>query len=535
VLVFGAPLYVYARIAIPLVVHRSETLRSDALCYVRRALYLSQGDFYHSISGYWSPLISWCMAPLMWWGVDGAYAAWGVLCAWGALLVVAIGWLLYTCTSLNPVWKLGVMMVAALAACPPAAAALAPDLIMSACVIAYLAAVMRPTLMERWGSQFLVGVLGGVAYLAKAYALPFVVVHLPLTLAMRGWAEGKPTDCGPRALRAVGRRVLGAYGVAMVGLALTAGPWIGVLSWRYGGLTISTTASRAHAVVGPGGGHPLPAFFVAEDPYISAWENPEDLPYKFWSPLASREHFSHQMRVMRANAAEIGIAISDFAWGSAAWVGLGLGLLLALGLGERGERWKSWWLLATLGIYCGGFLPVFFTSRYIWSVGIELTLVLGMKGAMEGWPAKGSGLRAWVFRVVGWLLAMGILAGYWGRADQEIRELAGTQKTGVYRQVAGVITKQKLKGPIASTDGLKGSFVAMYAGEKIAGFPRETDVDALDRKLREAKVGILLIWGRSRFQTRGNVDLAMELVKRPTWKCVYARRSGSAQVYVPVE
>jgi len=140
-----------------------------------------------------------------------------------------------------------------------------------------------------------------------------------------------------------------------------------------------------------------------------------------------------------------------------------------------------------------------------------------------------------VFRAVGWLLVGGILAGYWGRANQEIRELAGTQRTGVYRQVAGVITKQKLKGPIASTDGLRGSFVAMYAGEKIAGFPRETDVDALDRKLREAKVGILLIWGRSRLQTRGNMDLAMELVKRPTWKCVYARRSGLAQVYVPVE
>src|SRR3954471_11186652 len=72
---FLLPLLVYVAIAAPMAVVNRERINPDAVAYIRRGIYLARGDFYHSVSGYWSPLISWCIAPLVAGGMDGLHAA----------------------------------------------------------------------------------------------------------------------------------------------------------------------------------------------------------------------------------------------------------------------------------------------------------------------------------------------------------------------------------------------------------------------------------------------------------------------------
>src|SRR4051812_44060233 len=81
--VLAAPLLMYSVLAGSVLPRQLDRMNPDAVAYVRRALYLSQGDFKSSVSGYWSPMISWSIAPLLKMGVDGLHAARFVLFGWG--------------------------------------------------------------------------------------------------------------------------------------------------------------------------------------------------------------------------------------------------------------------------------------------------------------------------------------------------------------------------------------------------------------------------------------------------------------------
>src|SRR5690606_30318294 len=95
----------------------------------------------------------------------------------------------------------------------------------------------------------LAGAWGGVAYLAKSYALPFTLVNLPLTVGlrwlMRRGAEPDPGAGGPRdALRTPLRTVA----IGLGALTVVALPWVGALSWRYERPTWTTVGPLARAV-----------------------------------------------------------------------------------------------------------------------------------------------------------------------------------------------------------------------------------------------------------------------------------------------
>src|SRR4051812_37349686 len=68
---FLIPLLLYAAIMVPGIHARVEQINADGVIYIRRADYIAGGNWSASLSGYWSPLISWCIVPLRRLGVDG--------------------------------------------------------------------------------------------------------------------------------------------------------------------------------------------------------------------------------------------------------------------------------------------------------------------------------------------------------------------------------------------------------------------------------------------------------------------------------
>src|SRR5438445_6806088 len=87
----------------------------------------------------------------------------------------------------------------------------------------------------------------------------------------------------------------------LVGVAVFTVPWILILSWRFGQLTISTAGAHAHTDVGPAEVQKrIPQFFGrVEDPYITRHEAKESIDYPRWSPFESRKYFVHQVRVAK--------------------------------------------------------------------------------------------------------------------------------------------------------------------------------------------------------------------------------------------
>lgn len=345
----------------------------DGICYLQLASFLAEGDVAGSISGYWSPLFVWMLSPLLALGVDRLLAARLVLLLWAGVNVVASDRLADR-LGLAPVPRAAVLVTIALAAAALATQVITPDIVVSGCLLAYAACALHPDLFARRRRAALAGAAAGVAYLAKSYALPFTLVHLPLTLALR-WLAGRRQAGG------VGRRdALATWAVAMVALVAVALPWVVALSWHYGRPTWATVGAVMHASVGPHVPpgtepyHDLDGLRAPPAPHRSVWETPDKvLPYPDWSPLRSWEQARHQARVIACNAADAVEFLQ--AWSLA---GLTVPILVvaplvaALAWRKRsGEAttpplalWGSW-VPATVALYLGGYLLVWVEERYL--------------------------------------------------------------------------------------------------------------------------------------------------------------------------
>ncbi len=79
-----AALLLYAALAAVGVLRNPDEINPDAVSYIHLADHLAHGRLALSVASHWSPLISWCIAPLLALGVDGLLAGRLVLVAWGA-------------------------------------------------------------------------------------------------------------------------------------------------------------------------------------------------------------------------------------------------------------------------------------------------------------------------------------------------------------------------------------------------------------------------------------------------------------------
>src|SRR5437870_5288086 len=251
-LVYSLPLIGYGVVAVFLGMRHREMMNADAMVYIRRAGYLLHGDFYYFLSEHWSLMLSWLIAPLMAMGIDGLYAARIVNGCIGALYMVCFLALARRLLVVHWVWHLLSGIVIAPFIATVAIRGISPDLLLAVWLVLYMTIVLSPRWAESGGRQFLSGIVGGFAYLAKAFAFPFVIVHLIMTLLILAARERGQRD-GNSAARGRGNllgRVGLAYARALLGFFIVSGPWIAAISWKYGHLTFGSSGAAAHGVTG---------------------------------------------------------------------------------------------------------------------------------------------------------------------------------------------------------------------------------------------------------------------------------------------
>jgi len=133
----------------------------------------------------------------------------------------------------------------------------------------------------------------GLAYLTKAIAMPLGIL-LCLGIAVLRWRKNPGTSLP----------IVRSVGLTLAGLVMIAGPWVAVLSWHYGKLTVSNAAGHNRALVAPSvvvPVHLLDEGFRQPNPgQLTIWEDPP-LPGPDWSPLANWGNARHQIRVVERN------------------------------------------------------------------------------------------------------------------------------------------------------------------------------------------------------------------------------------------
>ena len=308
-----------------------------------------------SVTGSWSPLFSWLMVPMIQCGIGDLIAGRMILMVSGLLYLwavhrLAVGFFppdepvnrslidaLMVCATIQSVWF--------------ATYLLDPDLLAAAILFCYLSLIRDERTATDSGRACVAGMTAGLAYLAKAYMLPFCVAQF-VVFAMINWSRGWRCGHAPQPTPRLGPLIC-----LIAGLGIVAGPWMAVLTVKYDRLTFTNAGRANHANVGPDnfGNDPLWHPPLTPD-YIM-----EPVLATDWSPLSSVRNLQHQVRLIAHNSRNCAGLIP-------AWLTL-FGSTVVLSVCGRNTfrqfRPHAWWSVITAALYCSGYVLVNLETRYI--------------------------------------------------------------------------------------------------------------------------------------------------------------------------
>ncbi len=489
-------------------------LNTDAIAYMRVAEYWSSGNLGFAVNGYWGPLLSWLMVPFLWLGVGPLLAGKLAMLISGAVffhgslfLVRSVG--LRLSDELIVAWVLALTIPGWMSN------HVTPDLLVAGLMAFALGQAVSPDWLANRKRALGTGATWGLAYLAKAVALPVgVVVSVLLAVCWRlGQAENR---------QEAWRRL----GVSLGLLALVAVPWITLLSLKYDKPTFSTSGPIAHAVVGPGIDRPAPhpfgsTIYQPDTGRVTAWEDPSRMDYDYWSPLASGENFSHQLSLIGRNAKTVFqlLAAFDGVGALLGWFGVGT-MVLGLALFAKRPWSKNWladrwrWMVIPLICLGGIYLPVYVMpvdQRYFYLF-LPLVMILTLGLVSPFFAKKRQTGLVWMLLFLLPLLWHAPATSFAGFLAQDLAKRMDS---------AGMV------GPIVgstffSSEGHRlGLYVAWHLGQPWLGDVRPASLEAYKHSGARFTIAI------------GGSPLAKQLDADPAFKYVSAKlgEKGFLQVY----
>lgn len=458
-----------------------DIINPDAIAYLRDAFYWGHGRWLDAVAGYWSPIFPWCVALPVAVGADPLHAGTAVLALWGAGLVVAT-WCLIARWQVLRGWLGVAAMLLVGDATVRWGTTLFPDVILATCLMTCAAVLARPDVVSRRRVPLVAGGLAGLAYLGKAYGLPFGVVFVPMTLI--AFHAGR-----------AGRRALfRAWGWSLAGLAIVALPWVLALSLKFGKPTIGFVGSINHAIIGP---HDVSrdALWKPVPGRVTVWEIPETRAYGYWSPLESTSAFRWQARYTWANTKRIRDAIARFDWLALSVALVALGPWIAWMLRDAALFRLATWGAGTFVVFASGFAFVYYDYRYtapfLKPLAIVLVLTLVDRGSRVAASATSGRLGAWG-RTAALATALGSFAAHANGpfAPYVVQEPGGTAFDNVtvdsrpHRALARELHAAGIQGPIASSFYWGGMFTAYFMDTPFVGQPASHDASKTLDELR---------------------------------------------------
>lgn len=509
-------------------------INPDAVGYLRNALYWTQGRFGDAVSGYWSPLLSLCVAPLMAAGCDALHAAAVVVAVWGGVLVVAT-WLLLRRLELLPTGLALAALLVTAEATVRWGSTVFPDVILAASLMLAAAVLAGPRVADRRGVQLAAGVLGGIAYLGKAYGFPFFLGAAPLSLvALHGpWAG----DDAGEDRRTVWRRLARAWAWTMAGFFLVAGPWVAALSVKFQTPTIGLVAKINRAVIGPREIERNELWRPVQG-RVTVWEIPETRHYGYWSPLESASSLEWQVRYSWNILKQIRASLARFDWLAIGLALTVLGPFLALLIDDRRLLRFTSWNAGLWAIYCGGFVFVYFTFRYTTPFLKPLAVVGSLALADRLGAALASAARP--LRADRWaratLIAL-VLGSFAAHANVPftpyvVEEADGTPFNDVtvdaapHRTLARRLADVGARGPIAANAYWGGMFTAYFMDASFVGSPAGKEWPGVRAELSSV--------GARTFLVDPSWPLSAAIASDPGWRLALRENAAgqSIDVYV---
>ena len=505
---------VVCAVALPWHLHR---VSPDASAYLTIARKYAALNFEEAVNGYWSPLFSWLLAPLLCLGFATEVAGRCLDVAIGAGAIAATWWLARrlkqspVVCAMTSLAMVGPVAMYALKDTPA-------DLLVACLLVIYVGVLVGEDYPRSPWQGAACGLLGALAFLAKAYALPFFLAHysavsLYLVVRRRGVHDDR-------------RKLVGATAAGLFVFAVVAGAWAGVLSRKYDRWTFGTTGAYQLRVIAPGSiGNPLDRgglYPPSNATAVSAWEDPSDLRAPAFATARPRSPRPAIVRpparlptpsppapeAARAKVAPTGAVSWSRVVGNQVlrylfnvvmlcgvlfrltplWPLIFAGLCVACWQRRGKVRDRCVILLGTLLLYPSGYLLIFIVPRYFWIMTFLLAAAAFLLPKVLFMPRAKRWATAWnVAILVSFLLwPTWIMARTWHHVLERVATLA--------EQLHDAVPPGSRLASDAEF-GISNS-LAYHLGAHYHGLLRPGGTnDEHERQLREQHVGYVLIWG----------------------------------------
>jgi len=470
---------------------------NDQTSYLYLASELAAGRLATSFSGQWSPLITWLIAAGITVGADPVQALylWGIV--GGAAWVVG-AWCLTGRYGLGVGARTVLAVAVALWAACFAAHGSAADLLLAASLSWYMVAATAPRLALQARYGVAVGLVAALAYFAKAYALPFVLVHYPLSCVLRARLE-RPAEGVTQ------RRYLHAWVLGTAVMVLVAAPWIAVLSARYGRLTVSTVpySTWRQYEVGTDEGRWYQRGLHAPAPgVLSVWVDPAAYEQAHPDETPVRLTWAKRVRFFAGNVLELRDKVVR-RLDVAGLVPAALCLVVVVVAGrlrpppKGGLEWPAWTLLTFVAYVSGYLLTGVPVERYYLPAWM-LLLINAL--AMAHWGQRLlAGHSRMAGRLLGLLVAGSLIVGGLNVvADQARHRGPGTEQAlGRQLQALSAAAPLAVAAHGYTSSGREtwstGLAIAYWAGLQYLGVPNATEPQPVAAKLEAAGVRTFLV------------------------------------------
>lgn len=352
--------------------HQHTRLTADTMLYFSLAQKYVSGDLINAVNGYWGPLLAWLLVPFLFFGISDITAINTLDLIIGILTIYGV-WVLSFKFELTE--KIRSVMLLALCPIVLRFSIVQPmDFLLLCLLVYYLCIIFDPDYSNRPYHGMFSGVLGALAYLTKAYALPFFIVHF-LGMSILHYFK----DPAKR------NNILKSAVAGFILFSLISGAWIVTISDKYDHFTFSTMTKTNFNSPGPdamGGGleFGVPVFYKGlyappNETAFVVWEDPSNLEGHKWSPFDSWSYFKHFIKLILKNIAEGLLIFESFSTLSVVIVIAYLLSFLAQPKGKPLSRENLLYTLFTIALFTGGYLLFHLEQRYLWLVNILLLLM----------------------------------------------------------------------------------------------------------------------------------------------------------------
>ncbi len=439
----------------------------DAIGYITVARHYAAGEWKHAVNGYWSPLNSWIMLPLLKMGFND------VLCFKIANVFFGIGVLYQTDKMLHrfvftaklTTWILLTVMVMVLYY---ASVQLAADLLFVWLFLLYVNVILKDDLDKSVLTNIYAGFIAAIAFFSKTYGGVFFIIHFTFIhfvwfpfIKKKGWHLLKYM----------------AGLMAFLPLILL---WMFVLWNKYHIITFGYSGKLNWSWVLKAGQPDYTAFFYLP-PYEAAtsrWVDPFYSQAKTYTPFQSKEMLFRGVKMIGFNIKNSFIAVM--------WISFLSPVVLVGLLVKRNRNSLIHSVVAVIVLFPLVYLLIFIEERYLWPVSVLLLI------ASCYYLQQASFTKKWIWHLLFFSFIIGPI----------IRLIKATNNDKEAHELATVIRQNNLHGPITSIDTgewmHKAAFLTSNKFLGIANTPKNWEALAIECKNGGVKMVCIQLGGNDK-------------------------------------